>query len=402
MLRVLTGPLSIFFITTKLTPLEQSVYYTFLSIAAIQWVFELGVSTSVVQKMASLKSKNNINALIQLGFLFFSILALILFFILLIYAKWVLEASDLNWLNAWILYSSFICLNIVNNFLLIIEEGKINPDKVYFTKLISSFSYSLTLILSLKFGYGLLSLGFSQIAIFIVVIIMMNHNYKMVIQSINSIKFIRSYIIFRNIIKFQFKLSIVWITGYLFWNFYTIFFFKYVDEVFSGQFSATNAIFNALSIGMASWLSTKRSVIGYLNSINEYRKTIHIFYKSWILAVLGYMACCFVFILCYKLIPESYLERLLGFNFIIQIIILRLLIMIQELMLIFLRTFNDEPLYKVTISNYILTPLVVIFSYQISMGDKVFIFSIITQLIFTMIYYYMSIKYINKKMSYLQ
>ncbi|HIF9214288.1 TPA: hypothetical protein ACX6QX_003633 [Photobacterium damselae] len=396
-LRVLTGPISIFFITTELSPLEQSVYYTFLSIAAIQWVFELGISTSIVQKMASLKSRTNINALIQLGFIFFSTISVVLFFVLYIYANWVLSDSNVMWGPAWILYSSFICLNIINNLLLIIEEGRLNPERVYFVKLVSSVSYSIILILSLKYGLGLIALGISQVSIFIVVFLFLGRNYLLIVDSLKTVSLIRSYLIFKSIIKFQSKLSIVWVTGYLFWNFYTIFFFKFVNEIFSGQFSATNAIFNALAIGMASWLSTKRSIIGRLNSEFEYDKTLNIFYKSSVLASIGYLSLSGIFLILCRWVPNEYLERLLPYNFIIEIMFLRFLILIQELILIYLRTFNDEPLYKVTIINYVLTPVVIILTYHFRVGYDVFLYSICFQGIFTIIYILMASKYIKRK-----
>lgn len=393
-LRFMTGPISIFFITSELSQIEQSIYYTFISIAAIQWVFELGVSTCIIQKMASLKINRNVNAVIKIGSIFFFAVSIILFFILFLYAEWILSSTSITWRGPWGLYSFFICVNIFNNILLIIEEGKVNPEKVYKVKLFGSVFYALSLILSLYFGLKLYSLGIAQFSMFFIVLISLYKNYKLVFKSIFDNNILRCISIFKKMMAFQIKLSLVWITGYLYWNFYTIYFYKYVNEILAGQFGATNAIISAIALGMASWLQTKRAYLGKLNSNGKYKETVKVFLNSSSIAIFLYVIICFIVIYAYNYLPAEYSKRFLNVELICQIMILRLVILFQELMLIYLRTFNDEPLYKITIFNYIITPVFIVLPYLMNDGDNVFLYSIIVQVVFLCMYMYYMARYL--------
>ena len=94
------GVISIVFIAKYLTIVEQGYYFTFGSILAIQIFFELGLSTIITQftahEVAQLKwgnnteligpeeSKSRLSSLLRFCVKWFSVIALLLLFILLI------------------------------------------------------------------------------------------------------------------------------------------------------------------------------------------------------------------------------------------------------------------------------------------------------------------------------
>ncbi|NVO98937.1 hypothetical protein HWA77_01790 [Photobacterium damselae subsp. damselae] len=397
-LRLLVGPLSILLITTKLSLDEQGIYYTFISIAAIQWVFELGVSTALVQTLSGISKKKHFQSYVKLGAVFFMTTAFFLFFAMLIYSLWVFSSLNTSqWLYPWLLYSLFICLNIFNNICLIIEEGKVNPEKVYFVKLLSGVAYAVFLLLSLFMGAGLYALAFGQIGLFLVVFSLLNTNYKHIYISFISIPFITVKACGKKLFKFQYKLSLVWIAGYFYWNFYSIYFFKFVGSNYAGQYGATNAVIGAIAIAMISFLQTKRSNMTRLICEKKIDQTIDILKDSVLLGCCGFIVITTIFYVALNWYGGELETRFLNNYILMSVIVLRFIILCHEFILIYLRTYQDEPLYKITIVNYLLTPIVIVVCYHFNMGDNLFYFASFVQLLFLFPCLYLAKKYVTNK-----
>lgn len=399
MCKLLVGPLSILLIATKLSLATQAIYYTFLSISAIQWVFELGVSTALVHHLSTLdKNSTKFKNIVQLGGVFYTVISLALFGIMFFYAQWVFTNTNSDeWQSAWLFYSIFICLNIANNFILIVEEGKMNPTKVYFTQLISSLAYSLTLLLSLFVGAQLYSLGIAQVFLLLSTMYLMKKEYLSLITTCLKFSKHAIYHSAKEVFNFQYKLSLVWITGYLYWNFYTIYFYKYVNADFAGKYGATNAVIGAISLAMLAFLQTKRSLLSNLVSDAKIQNTFPILRESFIYSIIGYVVLSGLFIFFLFTLFHFLTPRFLDLFYIISIIILRLVIMLHEFILIYLRTFKDEPLYKWSIFNYLLTPFLVIAIYHLNLERYIFLIIATTQVIFLLKYIQLSKNYVIGK-----
>lgn len=395
-LRLLSGPLAIFLIINKLTVIEQSLYYTFISITAIQWVFELGVSTCLIQYISSEKLDEKVRAYIRFGFLFFLCSSTILFFSMLFYASWVFnDISIKDWIYPWLLYSFFVSSNIFLNFIYVINEGKLKIKKVYKIKFYSGIAYSIFLLFSLYLGFGLYSLAISQIALLLVTILGFR---KSILDEINNIYFTNKEEVknvFYEIIPFQSKLSLVWISGYLYWNFYTIYIFKYTTIQLSSQFGATNAILSALSTAMLSLIITKRANLGRLYSDNGKNKFYNLVASSFFISIIGFIFGSIVIIIAINSDLGELSKRLLSGLILYQIIVLRFLMFVYEYALVILRSFKKEPLFKITIFNYILTPLLLICSSLLFGVNNMFIIPIIVQLLFVFYVIPFTIKYMK-------
>ncbi|ENM5847645.1 hypothetical protein NTH33_003664 [Vibrio mimicus] len=397
--RLLTNPLTITLIAIKLTELEQGIYYTFISIAAIQWVFELGVSTCLIQKLAVEKNKDKQDALIKFGFVFFTISALILFFSLQLYSSWAFQTVDsvISWKWAWGIYSVFICLNILCNFLLVIEEGKLNVNHVYKCKLISGLVYALSLVISLAFDADLFSLGFAQASLFFCNLIL---NRKTLTSNISLIsnRNISLKNVFYDIWSFQYKLSLVWIFGYFYWNGFIIYFFKNNSPEFAGKYGITFTLLSAISTIMSSWLTTKRSIIGSAISDGKIYLANRIFIANSIYAILGYSIFVVVMLFVLKVdYFQAFSSRFLSGHFLYEVVILRFVAMCTELLLVYLRAYNDEPLFKETILNYSLVPITIYVLHAFDSSNLIIIISSIIQFCFLIIMLRNGLNFIKRK-----
>ncbi|ELJ8615022.1 hypothetical protein RUK64_003407 [Vibrio cholerae] len=378
-LRLLTGPLSILLITTKLSPFEQGIYYTFIAIASIQWVFELGISTAIVQHLSSNRIGGRlINAYVTFAFIFLSLSSFLLFFALLWYAFYLFQSLETNlWLFPWAIYALFISINVLNNIILIYEESRGNPETAYRTKLYSGIAYAVSLIGCLLLDLGLYSLGIAQLSIFFSVICVNYKNYIFVAESYKRSSRKTIAVVCIKLYKFQFKLSMVWILGYFYWNIYTIYIFKFVSVEVAGKYGAANAVLSAISIAMASWLNTKRSIIGRYISDKKYQLAENIYKQCLVIGLLGYSAVSILFLMFIYSGWLGFDNRFLNIDILIIMVLMRFAILWQECILIYLRMYKDEPLYILTVINYFLT-VPIVFSVHIIGVDFVWMFIIST------------------------
>ncbi|HIF9240953.1 TPA: hypothetical protein ACX6RC_003523 [Photobacterium damselae] len=304
-----------------------------------------------------------------------------------VYAFWVLDNKDNGeWIYSWLLYSIPICIGIFLNFVLIYKEGCGYVNVVYRYKLILGIFQSLVLLLSLYFGAKLYSLGFSAITSVFLLLLFFRSDLFYLYKEIRRTTIKEIKIVVKKILPFQIKLSIVWISGYLYWNFYNIYLYKEISIELSAMYGITNAAIGAISFAMLSILQTKRNSITDIIFNSRINATYSIFFKSIFIGVLGYILLsiiflfiCFVFHIEYRILPLSYAS---------SFICLRLLILINEYILVYLRCFREEPLAFITVFNYVLTPLSSILSVYIFGVDGFFVFPIISQSIFLVISIY--------------
>ncbi len=397
--KLLSGPLAIILITTKLSPIEQGVYYMFLSLSAIQWVFELGITTCMVQYISTSENDKEKRRYINFLSLFISISSMFLFVFLYYFSFYVF--SDINvdlWFEPWLLYVSFICLNLFYNILIVIEEGFGNIEYVYKTKMLSAIAYSTTLIASLFLDFYLFSLFLAQLSMFIVVYYRERHLNKWVFckEIFSSYTELRE--TFWEVIPFQYKLSVIWIAGYLYWNSFQFLFFKYVSPELAGYFGATNGVFGAFSMIAISLVSTQRARWGKINEVAGYSHTYNLFKKESGKGLCLYVLLSLLFILFFFYIPLPFLkERLLPWTMLVLLCLFRFCILFQEFILIYLRTFKDEPLYKTTLVNYMLLPVVILVGISVNNVNLIFINSLIFQILFSIFYFRNMKLYLDRK-----
>lgn len=397
-LKLMSGPLAVLMVATKLTPEVQGVYYTFISISTIQWIFEIGFSTAIVQHLSATKIKSHFNSYVKVSVYFFTVMSLLVFLSSQLYAQWVFSDTHKSiWLTPWLLYALLFCFNILNNIVPLIEEGRINAEKVYLSKLISGVAYSVSLIISLWLGAGLYSLFISQLSMFLANVLLFKGNYSIIYYEYKSSSIKRSLAVAKSMMSFQYKLSLVWIVGYFYWNIYSVYFYKYVGAVFAGQYGATNSIINALAIAMTAWVQTKRAHLGNLVAGNKVSETVPILKQALYFGLFGYIIITSIFILFLKLDVLNLQHRFLATGLVLQLVLMRLAILVHEIVFMYFRTFKDEPFYRLSILNYIVTPLVVIFAHRYVALEYCFIFAIVIQYVLIVPIYIKSKKIIMER-----
>ena len=381
LVRALSGPLSILLIAKNLTIDQQAVYYIFISIAAVQWIFELGMSTCLVQVISGEDCQSKTNNYLTFGGVYFLLSSVATLVFTTLYCYWVLGEKDLEvWFIPWLVYITSLAGTILINIVLIAEESTGKRKSVYQAKFYSGVFQSTILLFALYLGGGLYALGLGGWAYVVLLSFILRKQVRYISSLFDEIKRENLKNTFKELIPFQSRTAIVWISGYIYWNFYNIYIYKYISVDFSAQFGLVNAALSAISFAMLAIFQTKRSDISKSIFSNRKNETKEVFTNAIIVACIGYIILSLFFVYLSELISIS--ERLLSGEVLWTFITLRFLSMILEFILIYLRCFRFEPLSKITVFSYVLIPISSILSHFIFGYKGLFVIPIFLHAIF--------------------
>ena len=173
-IRLFAGPLTLLMLSLKISEYEQGIFFSFLSIAAFQIVFEIGITTVLVQFISAENNKKSLlyYSCLKMAF-YWCLCAGLLFsvcsFLLSLFVFSDVELVGLRYQSA--VYIFFIGINICLNCIYIIHEGNLDVLFVYKTRLQCSLVSTLFLWAGLWFDFGLWALAFMQVGLFLPLIL---------------------------------------------------------------------------------------------------------------------------------------------------------------------------------------------------------------------------------------
>ncbi len=297
----ITGVLSVFFITTFLTGVEQGFYYTFGSILALQVFFELGLTGIMTQFVAHEAShlslndkleyegeeiyKSRLSSLIRFCVKWYTVLAIIIFLFLFVlgfiyFNRYGEGHEDVNWKTPWILICVGTAIKLFQSPFnsILMGLGKVKEmSKIGFWQQVILPS---TVWIGLATGLKLYVVGISYIAS---VILWQLFVHKTRLEKIvinlwkNDINERVSYL--KEIFPFQWKIALSWISGYFIFQMFNPVLFATDGAVVAGQMGMTLTALNAIQAFSMSWVSTKIPLYSQLIALKDYTQLDFIFGK---------------------------------------------------------------------------------------------------------------------------
>lgn len=296
------GVISILFIASFLTKVEQGYYYTFGSILAIQIFFELGLSGIITQfvahELASLKwindyqlegspeSMSRLSSLLHFCVKWFVVIAFLLFFILIItgyifFQKYGKGDSSVNWLLPWIIIAAATSSSLMLTPVLSFLEGLGQVKDVAAIRLIQQCTQIVGLFICLISGLKLYSSPIANVMSLIIPPIFIIYS-----SNLNRLKFIWmqlkewkvSYKL--EIFPFQWRIALSWISGYFMYQLFNPVIFATEGAVVAGQMGITLAVLNGVLTVSLSWINTKIPLLSSLVAKKDYDMLDHVFYKT--------------------------------------------------------------------------------------------------------------------------
>lgn len=289
-----TGVLSVFFISTFLTGVEQGFYYTFGSILALQVFFELGLTGIMTQFVAhevshltlneqseydgEYRYKSRLASLIRFCVKWYSILALVVFGFLLVvgyvyFSRYGYEHKDIHWQTPWLLICIGTAIKLFQSpFNSILNGiGKVKEmSKVGFWQQIILPSTSW---LGLVCGLKLYVVGISYLASVLIWIVFVHKNgLGIIIYNLLRVNVTERVSYLREIFPFQWKIALSWVSGYFIFQLFNPVLFATEGPIVAGQMGMTLSALNAIQAFCMSWISTKVPLYSSLIAQKDYNQ----------------------------------------------------------------------------------------------------------------------------------
>jgi len=340
-----------FYIIHEINDLDhRAIAFAFLSISGVSIIFDLGLSQIFIKSSTSTENKIFTKKAIFAWFLISAIFSALTGIAIGFY---VLSKYDTNiWLTPFFaLIFSLISSILFSGYVLSVEaDGKVAES--YKIKMISSlillssvgFSYFISFKLYLlAFAFGLSTIwGLFKKKIFLI--------------DFSTLKIFLG----RNLIFIR-QSSLVWISGFLFWNFPILITTKLYPSNISSTFALTFNILNSINFFSLSIFSSNRAIFSKLISdklINEALALLKSkLFQIFGLFILGQLTLSLVIFLRFDFALKY--TRIL--NFMDQYIILTILfsfLLLLQIIAVFMRSSGKESFYKELIVINLITPVV--------------------------------------------
>ncbi len=338
---LLAVPASIYFISTRMSAIEQGYYYAMLSLIQVQILGDFGfnvvLSQYISHEWGSIQknidgAKDRLSSLLKIAFLWGSIIPALTALLVAtggyFYFNNLVEKPT-EWVTPWLLLAITIAINMFGSTLRVIAEGCYKIEKVQIASLISLCLGMVALCLSLHLGLKLYSLVIYQ-AIQGILLFGILAYINIDLLKLFKMKDLSSKIYWgRDFIRQQIKVGISWISGYLMYQSFVPVLMVTTGPESAGKFGLLLQAYNFThSISMV-WLNNIQPYFGgywATNNISKIKKlTKKIINKSIITAcVFVSMAILSIFILklYYPLVGNRFSE--------ISICIIMLLVVILK------------------------------------------------------------------------
>ena len=293
------GFLTALFILKCLSAEEQGYYYTFKSILAIQVFFELGMNTVITQYVAhdvahlqwddsmligEERYRSRLSSMLHFctkWYIFFSCIMLVALIIggYSFFYHFGEADNDINWQIPWLILCFTTALNLLITpvFSYLQGLGKVKDvQKYYFYKY--TF-YLISVLVSFALGAKLYALSIGNIVYILVsAIFLLCTPLGKIVWNIYKIKVTERISYIKEILPFQWKIAVSWVSGYFIFQLFSPTIFATNGAVAAGQMGMTLTVLTGIQALTYSWTSTKIPIYSGLIEKKQYSQLDRLFY----------------------------------------------------------------------------------------------------------------------------
>lgn len=377
---IFAGAVMVFAIPTAFSPEQQGFYFTFSSLLALQIFFELGLNQVIVQivshEVAYLsfgkngeiigdrKHADRLKSVVTLirrwyggasfAFLLFTLLVGIYIF------DRNATLTRQQWVGPWIALVATSAINLYFSSMLAVIEGCGLVGEVARLRLFQSIlGYSITWV-ALYAGVGLWAIsslsGCAAVCTFIW-IRSDNHLVRKlreasIIAAENTINWRRE------VLPFQWRIAVSWISGYLIYQLFTPLVFVNLGSIEAGRIGITLAIFNSLmSVGI-SWINAKIPLFTKYIARNE-RHLLNSIFHAVVLRSVSFTTATSGIVVLTALVAEAlnypYINRVAAPATMLCIAVSTSLTTLVYALAAYMRAHREEPMLPVSVAGGVTT-----------------------------------------------
>lgn len=366
------GFVTLVFVARCLTPVEQGWYYTFASLAAIQIIFDMGLSTVLIQVAAHEFSglcwgiagtvkgpgKERFLALLRKAVSWYFCAAacfLITIPIGLFFFSSTADEIGYNWRWAWGLVVLATGGNLMVLPVLSIIEGTGKVREAYSVRLIQGMAGAAAIwtILNLKGGLYAAA-AMPGISMLIGCLWLSIYKRKLIIEAFRVSG--RHFSWLDEVWPFQWRMGVSWLCSYLLMQIHTPLLFRTQGAVVAGQMGLSISITNMLGLLSQAWMTSRIPGMAKAVSMKDW-KTLDVLFIRGSISVLTVFAAsaCLAMILRWGLTFSPYDNRILPLGEFGGLLFVVLLSQATGMIASQLRAFRKEPFMTPSIIGAALT-----------------------------------------------
>ena len=402
-LRLMLGPITLLLVAYKLTPAEMGFYFQFFSLYAFQQVFEGGVGFLLLRYCSRLKAsgvedvRNNLELIEKINFslVWYRIISIILILALGFSGFYIFIGdqfqSTVSWEVPWVIYIVFSCLTLGLYPYSILNEVFYSAAEVYKKRAFVNLAQFVVISLSLLLDMKLFALSLSAIFVFILSRFLYYNSGLLILKRFASVS-LKFSNVFRVYFVENWKLILVWVTGYFYWFSLPLLIFVMEGSKVSGAFSFTNSIVLAISTLASMMVIAKAAFFSERLSSGCFLQAIDVFRKSNFWSIVLYLPT-FILIFIIDFSDISLLKGKIVEGSVLFFLALNQLCVLVFSNLAFLcRLKEGDPFFWVSMCSNILTPVVLLIFSSTADGVLVLIVTSLILNLFYLIYGYLIYK----------
>lgn len=376
--------MTILLLTHFLTPIQQGWYYSFLSLAALYTLFDLGLSIVLVQFSAHLfinikwLSKGCIVgengkfflSLVGQSFRLYLLLGLVFCFLMIPMGLYFFSQKESSagfltteWQWPWIALVIATAINILALPFLALVEGSGRVIEAYGVRLLQGVLGSIACWVVLSSGGGLLASAMIPAMGFIVALIWLIYrqpallDYAWRIRN-TDIKWLSE------IWPLQWRIGLSWLSGYLLTQIYIPILFYYQGAELAGQMGLSLTIANMLGLLAQSWIARRVPIMAQAAGRKDWKLLDAVFAKDFIVSMLAFIVGALLLCVLHIIFLEKtlYVNRVLSLWPFVGLMGIVFINNITGALAAQLRSFRKEPLVWVSLIGALVSVPTVLWS----------------------------------------
>lgn len=294
------GIVSIIFIAKYLSAVEQGYYYTFSSIIALQFFFELGLTGIITQytahEFAFLKWSDGhligdtyytsrLSSLLRFCVKWFGVISIILFFCLFLSGTLFFQRNEydeiVQWRGPWILLCLTTSLNLFIDPIFSFLDGLGKVEDVAGMRLFQKTTLLILMLIFFSLNLKLYSGALASLCAIVINYIQLGNKKRFnLIQKIwfANDKWKLNYR--KEIFPFHWKMALGFLSGYFIYQLFSPVLFSFEGAVVAGKMGLTLTALNGVSSITMSWITTKVPLFSNYIAKKEFNKLDIVFGKS--------------------------------------------------------------------------------------------------------------------------
>ncbi len=363
--------MTILLLTHFLTPIQQGWYYSFLSLAALYTLFDLGLSIVLVQFSAHLfinikwlgkgrvagENEKQFLSLVGQSLRLYLLLGLAFSFLMIPAGLYFFSQKEslaglliIEWQWPWIALVIATAINILALPFLALVEGSGRVVEAYGVRLLQGVLGSIGCWVVLSRGGGLLaSAMIPAMGFFVALTWLICRQPVLLVNAWRSrnteIKWLGE------IWPLQWRIGLSWLSGYLLTQIYTPILFYYQGAEVAGQMGLSLTIANMLGLLAQSWVARRVPIMAQAAGRKDWRLLDAVFAQDFIVSMLAFIVGALL--LCglhyYFLEKTLYVNRVLSFWPFVGLMSIVFFNNINGALAAQLRSFRKEPLVWVSL-----------------------------------------------------